>query len=407
MTKKRCAKPRAKSKTRGSRSSVKRVRFFISPLWSGIAVIVLLAVGAFLYLGREAYWIKPGAGAKLPAGKPLFQQTLSLLQKQPRLPSLRVEKTEPVRRKGVLFYSAELSLASETEIILAEQAIEEFWREPSLQVEVSVVYPEEAAKGTSLLMASRGGQPLLLVRLLWREPLPEPGPLPEPAPPQNHGRIAIVIDDVGNSLEAARQLAELPAAVTLAIIPFTPYAEEAQSLALKAGKEVALHLPMEPQDYPLTDPGPGALFLSMSAAEMEQAVLSALEEVPQAACVNNHMGSALTENPAAMSVIMRILKPRGVCFLDSRTSAHSAAQEEAERAGVPNTRRDVFLDNDRRPLVIRKQLIKLTRLASEHGQAVGIGHPYPETIQVLAESLPHLQKLGYEVVPLSHLANPR
>jgi hypothetical protein len=99
-----------------------------------------------------------------------------------------------------------------------------------------------------------------------------------------------------------------------------------------------------------------------------------------------------------------VLKSRGLCFLDSRTSPHSAGLEQAAQFGVPYAKRDVFLDNDRTPFAIRRRLLELTHLARAHGSAIGIGHPYPETIAVLEETLPKLKSLGYQIVPLSKLA---
>jgi hypothetical protein len=399
------AKPRAKSKTGRAKPKAKRRSFFSLAVRVGLGLILLLgaALAGYQTWGPFELWPRPAPVP--PDAQTLLHQTISQLKRLPRLPSLRIEKTEPIERAGLVFYSADFSFETETEIILAEQALEDFWKSQIPALEVDAAYPEEAAKGATLLMANRGGSPLLAVRLFLREVPAEPVRPAEPLLPENHGRLAIVIDDLGNNREAAQQLADLPAAITLAVIPFTPYAEEAERLALRAGKEVVLHMPMEPQDYPHTDPGPGALLSAMSDADLERALLSALQEVPHAVCVNNHMGSALTEDPAAMAAVMQTLKARGLCFLDSRTSAHSLAQDQAEQAGVPAARRDVFLDNDRRPYAIRRRLLELSRLAHRHGRAVGIGHPYPETIQVLAETLPHLQKLGYEVVPLSQLAN--
>jgi polysaccharide deacetylase 2 family uncharacterized protein YibQ len=70
-------------------------------------------------------------------------------------------------------------------------------------------------------------------------------------------------------------------------------------------------------------------------------------------------------------------------------------------AGIPAARRDVFLDSSRDPADIRAQLERLKRKARSHGVAVAIGHPYPETIALLEESLPALIEEGFELVPAS------
>ena len=58
--------------------------------------------------------------------------------------------------------------------------------------------------------------------------------------------ISIIIDDLGNSLPAGKQAVRLPGPVACAILPHTPYAVDLDEMAHRHGKEVLLHLPMEP-----------------------------------------------------------------------------------------------------------------------------------------------------------------
>jgi polysaccharide deacetylase 2 family uncharacterized protein YibQ len=108
-----------------------------------------------------------------------------------------------------------------------------------------------------------------------------------------------------------------------------------------------------------------------------------LQTVPKAIGVNNHMGSRFTASPQAMRNLMAMIRPRGLFFLDSVTAADSVAYDLAHEMGVKTERRTVFLDNDQNPDKIMAQLALLVRLAGEHGQAVGIGHPYPGTVEAL------------------------
>lgn len=132
---------------------------------------------------------------------------------------------------------------------------------------------------------------------------------------------------------------------------------------------------------------------------------AALKSLPQVVGVNNHMGSSLTENPQAMRVVMRELKQRDLFFLDSRTSADSRAYQIARDMGIPTAKRHVFLDNDVQPSQIVAQLHRLAEMASEQGYAIGIGHPYPETLRALKDTLPMIRQAGIQIVPISHLVN--
>jgi polysaccharide deacetylase 2 family uncharacterized protein YibQ len=104
-----------------------------------------------------------------------------------------------------------------------------------------------------------------------------------------------------------------------------------------------------------------------------------------------------------MQVIMQLLKHHNLFFLDSRTSQRSLAYQVARELGVPTAQRQVFLDNETAPSKIHQQLSSLVTLAQASGSAIGIGHPYPATIQALQDALPAWSQTGIEVVPISRL----
>ena len=214
-------------------------------------------------------------------------------------------------------------------------------------------------------------------------------------------RIAIVIDDMGNALRPGRAALALPGEMTYAFLPHTPFAGHLAEQAKQLGKEVMLHLPMESKKaLPL---GPGGLQLDMSRDAFRDTLDAGLASVPHVVGVNNHMGSLLTSDLAAMRWLMKDLSRRGLYFVDSRTTLASVAEEQARKGAVSVTRRDVFLDSSREPGQIRHQFHRLLQLAGRRGSALAIGHPYPETLQVLAEELPRLEALGVELVPASRL----
>jgi len=131
-----------------------------------------------------------------------------------------------------------------------------------------------------------------------------------------------------------------------------------------------------------------------------------VESVPGAVGVNNHEGSALTENREAMKFLMAELKTRNLFFLDSMTTAKSVAYATAIEFGMKAARRDVFLDNEGdNPEYIRGQLDELVEIARNHGKAIGIGHPHPATLSELRKWLAEADSQGIEIVPVSRLMN--
>jgi len=213
--------------------------------------------------------------------------------------------------------------------------------------------------------------------------------------------VAIVIDDMGHRPDTGMALIALDLPLTFSFMPFTPHGAKLQKAAVARGREIIFHLPLEPDD-PRHDPGPGALNVGMSPASMQAALDAGLRTVPEAIGINNHMGSRFTADPAAMRTLMALIRTRNLFFLDSLTTQASVTQEAAAEFGVRIARRTVFLDNEQDPEKIAAQLELLLKLASERGRAVGIGHPYPATLEALRRHQKRLRNKA-ELVGVSRL----
>lgn len=239
---------------------------------------------------------------------------------------------------------------------------------------------------------------------LLREPLPAPAanPLPDTKSQQLPQRpaIAIIIDDLGNQWRYSKRALDLKGDITLAILPFSPFGNRLAQLAEDQGREVILHAPMEPLAHPAWRDG---LRRGMTEQELRRSLADMLNSLPTVRGVNNHMGSALTQERTPMDWVMHELAQRDLYFIDSRTSPSSQALLSARQNAIPSARRDVFLDNIRTPEAIRTQFNTLIRLAHKRGQAIAIGHPYPETLIFLEQELSRLDELGVRLVPASHL----
>ena len=209
--------------------------------------------------------------------------------------------------------------------------------------------------------------------------------------------ITLIIDDMGNHADYGERALSLDGRVTYAFLPHTPHARRLAERAHSEGKEVMLHLPMHSHDGGRL--GPGALTLHMTEQAFKRTIAANIAAVPHVVGLNNHMGSLLTRHPGAMAWLMQVLNQYpGMFFIDSRTTRATVAQQLAQEYDVPNTRRNVFLDNDRNPARIRANFLQLVRQAREQGFAVGIGHPYPETVNTLRNELRRLGEHGVRLI---------
>jgi len=215
--------------------------------------------------------------------------------------------------------------------------------------------------------------------------------------------LAIIIDDLGNQRRTGLQAVELPGPVAMAFLPHTPFGHELAQKAYSGGKEVLLHLPMQPAEAGQL-PGPGAVRLDHTRSEFARIFARALESVPHVSGVNNHMGSLLTRHPGHMSWLMDELQSRpNVFFVDSYTTHLSVALQVARELELPAMKRDVFLDRVVTVPAMARELQRLKNLARERGFAIGIGHPHPETLAFLARELPLLEQQGFNLVPVKDL----
>ncbi|MBU0486016.1 MAG: divergent polysaccharide deacetylase family protein [Proteobacteria bacterium] len=202
--------------------------------------------------------------------------------------------------------------------------------------------------------------------------------------------IAIVIDDMGFRKKFGAQFINLDLNLSFAFLPYGPYSASQANDAGLAGRDVLLHLPMEPTSTQW-DPGPGALLLSMSKKDIHDRVKRDLAAIPMAIGINNHMGSRFTQNREAMHDFLEIVQQKDLFFLDSMTSHNSVGYYVAQKMGIKSGKRNVFLDNERDKTKIKQQLQTLLKLAEKKGWAIGIGHPYEETLAAITDYRSTLQ----------------
>lgn len=220
--------------------------------------------------------------------------------------------------------------------------------------------------------------------------------------PESKPQIAIVIDDLGYQKESGRLLSELPYPITLAVIPDTPYADTVIHDALSSNQEVILHIPMETME---PRPWENGLTTEMNQETLQTLLHELFRRYPDAVGVNNHGGSKLTADGTRMAWVMESLADHKLYFLDSRTTHESRAIEAAIDHRVDHATRDIFLDNEKSDEAISAQFEKLKSVALRHGSAIGIGHPYPVTLENLKRWLPKLEAEGFELRFCSDLLN--
>ncbi|MCX5801380.1 MAG: divergent polysaccharide deacetylase family protein [Candidatus Eisenbacteria bacterium] len=225
--------------------------------------------------------------------------------------------------------------------------------------------------------------------------------------PVQRASIAIVIDDLGYGEERlADEFLALDYPLTFSVLPGYRKSKSAAEAVLAKGKELILHLPMEPHGYPGINPGKAPILVDLSGGEIRARIAKHLSGLPKVSGISSHMGSLATQDPEVMKAVLEDTKARGMFFLDSMTSPGSVAKKVAAQVGARCLRSDLFLDmQSRDEKKIAKVFERAEGIALSKGKAIVIGHLYGGTLKVLKNKLPELEKKGIKLVPLSSFAN--
>lgn len=229
-------------------------------------------------------------------------------------------------------------------------------------------------------------------------------------PQHGHGqemkKAAIIIDDFGGGVGGVKDFLEGDVQITAAIMPFSELSKKHAEWAYENGLEIMVHLPMQPKKGKASWLGPKPITNDLSREEVRKRVIDAIDSVPHAMGLNNHMGSLVVENEEIVRVIVEVAKEKQLYIVDSATSPKSKFEEITEELNVPFIKRDVFLDDICSVNQVKKQMLILARIAESRGTAVAIGHVGTSGKVCslgVTESMPELKQKHIKVVPVSEL----
>jgi hypothetical protein len=242
--------------------------------------------------------------------------------------------------------------------------------------------------------------PLVPIFLIATAVVPERPVAEEPAP-----RLVLIIDDFGYTYGAvAKAFLEMDAELTISVLPGEVFSRRIAKEVRARGKDLLLHLPMEPLEYPEKDPGPRAISVGQTDDEIRAEVRDALGSIDSPDGVSNHMGSRAMQDERVLRIVLEEVKERGLFFLDSKTVAGRLPRTIARSMGVKCLENDLFWDTGYdAPDEIRKKLDRLVEIARRRGYAIGIGHPRPVTLEALQEKIPEWRELGIRLVSIGDI----
>jgi len=218
-------------------------------------------------------------------------------------------------------------------------------------------------------------------------------------------RVGLILAGVG--LDRAASLAAiraLPAGVTLAVSPYAADPAPLLAAARAAGHEYLVSIPMEPERFPLNDPGNHALLTRQTSAqnrrELEWALSRFAGYVGATGALGVMRGERFAGSPEDMDPVLRRLARRGLLYVDPRPA--EGRLPFAWGRGV-----DVVIDHPAGAAAIDAALARLDRIAQRRGRALGlVGAVRPVAVAQLAAWANGLAAHGLVLAPVTALALP-
>ncbi len=216
--------------------------------------------------------------------------------------------------------------------------------------------------------------------------------------------VAVLLTHLGLSKPLTEDVLALPRDFTLGFSPYAGDVKKWAMLARQKGFETLVDIPLQPEDYPVSDPGPYGFVDSLDSNEAGARLHWILSRFPGFVGVLGPPREKLTPNATAMRPLLTEIYARGLLFLYVKTPQNTALATAANSRAFNALGIDMVVDAEISRAAIDAQLEKLTALAKAQGSAIGLAHSYPPTTEALARWAETLSAQGVDLAPVSAIA---
>lgn len=224
-------------------------------------------------------------------------------------------------------------------------------------------------------------------------------------PPSGKARIALLVTGAGlNGGLTSEAIRLLPGEATLAFAPYGQTLQDWVGRARSAGHEVMLQVPLEPFDYPESDPGPHTLLTSLAPQENLERLHWVMSRLVGYTGLTNYMGARFSSDADALRMLLLEAKKRGLIYVDDGASPRSLVGALSAELGLATSEANVMLDAVPSGEAIADGLKRLEAAALKNGTATGVLSILPLSVQMVAEWAKTLPARGFELIPVSATA---
>lgn len=214
-----------------------------------------------------------------------------------------------------------------------------------------------------------------------------PAPIVAAVPPvpstQPAGKLSVVVVGLGRKAELLTQALTLPKEIGLAFYAgqdVTPHQKDAQA----QGFETFVMVPMEPLDYPQSDPGPDTLLTGLDGAENVRRLSLHLEGRMPCMGVIPFMGSRFLFSTKDLTPVMQALSQQKLIFIDTGVTLQSVAGKVSKETHTDELKVGVSLgDVDLTATDMKARFEDLEALSRTKKYFVALVEAGPTSLQAL------------------------
>lgn len=219
--------------------------------------------------------------------------------------------------------------------------------------------------------------------------------------------IAIIVTGLGQNKIVTENAVNLPEMISLS---FTPYSRDTAGWGKASrltGHETLIDLPLEPSNYPVTDPGPKGLLISKGPQENEKRLEWIMSRYPTGIGFVTSQNEHFSGDVEGFKLLLQSIANRGLLIIMGAEPHKSETKTLVESSTTPLVVADMLIDEELSASAMQMRFTSLEVLAKKRGYAVGILQPYPISIEQLRSWAETLKDKGIILVPVSTIAKLR
>ena len=207
---------------------------------------------------------------------------------------------------------------------------------------------------------------------------------------------------MGLSRTSTEEAMKLPGNITFSYSPYSGNLKEWFERAKEKNNQTLLDIPLEPSDYPISDPGPYALLTTLSKEDNLGRLRTIFSLGDGYTGIRIARGDKFSSSLDDVTAVFKEIKDKNL-FVVFSGDIDFQVENVMKNLGIKYIKADDQIDEKLSKEVIFEKLTMLEATALEKGYAVAMARPYPLTVKVINQWMQTLKDKNIEIVQISAL----